>query len=201
MRGTFSKHLTKRYPPHDICIATQVINIASEMSSKKVAVILGYGLAVADVATQRLVELNYSVALVARNESRLREAEAKYGSSVTGFPFDLSQSDKVPELLNDIASKLGPIDVLLYNSTTLGGGDPYIKSPAEIAAGINVNIVSLHTAFATLLPLWKERGSGTLVLTGGGFAENGAWSIGVGMQFGAPTKAYFKNFAQVIFFI
>jgi hypothetical protein len=33
-------------------------------------------------------------------------------------------------------------------------------------------------------------------LTGGGFAENGAWSVGFNAQFGAAAKSYFKNFSQ-----
>ena len=50
--------------------------------------------------------------------------------------------------------------------------------------------------YNTLYPTYKARGSGAFLLTGGGFAYNGAWSVGLNFQFGAAAKAYYRNFAQ-----
>ena len=90
-------------------------------------------------------------------------------------------------MLGDIAAALGPIDVVVYNATT-PRLDPS-ASLAELQAAVNINITSVHVAFYTMLPLWKAAGKGTFLLTGGGLANNGAWSVGMGMQFGSPTKA------------
>merc|ERR1711998_360043 len=37
---------------------------------------------------------------------------------------------------------------------------------------------------------------GCFLLSGGGYSDNGAYSVGGGHQFGSPVKAYFKNFAE-----
>ena len=47
-----------------------------------------------------------------------------------------------------------------------------------------------------LLLLWCWLGKGTFLLSEGGLADNGAWSVGFGFQFGAAQKSYNKNFAQ-----
>jgi 3-oxoacyl-[acyl-carrier protein] reductase len=163
---------------------------------KKVAIVFGYGLAVADVFTERLVGTGYSVAIVARNEARLRESAAKYGPGVEAFPFDLSESAEIPGLLERITAQLGPIDLVLYNATI--ALPSYTQPVVAVQKAIAVNITSVHVTFGWLLPHFQARGSGTFLLSGGGFAENGAWSVGVGFQFGAPSKAYYKNFAQVV---
>ena len=50
------------------------------MSQKKVCVIMGYGLAIGQVALEALIESGYSVAIVARNLERLKATEDKYSA-------------------------------------------------------------------------------------------------------------------------
>jgi short-subunit dehydrogenase len=69
-------------------------------------------------------------------------------------------------------------------------------SVEELQAAININITSVHAAFYAALPAWLSAGKGNFLLTGGGLSANGAYSVGLGLQFGSPTKSYFKNFAQ-----
>ena len=66
----------------------------------------------------------------------------------------------------------------------------------ELQAAVNINIASMHAAFHGALPAWLSAGKGNFLLTGGGLSANGAYSVGLGLQFGSPTKSYFKNFAQ-----
>jgi len=163
----------------------------------KVAVILGYGQAVGETILDSFTERGYHVAIVARNKNRLDETSAAYkakGRTVKGFVGDLAKPKEVPALLQKIAAEFGPIDVAIYNATQ--GVVPYEAPIDEIESGIAINITSLHVAFNSLLPSWKAAKKGTFLLTGGGFGNNGAWSVGYGYQFAASTKAYFKNFAE-----
>jgi short-subunit dehydrogenase len=50
------------------------------MSQKKLCVIMGYGLAIGQVALEALIESGYSVAIVARNLERLKATEQKYSA-------------------------------------------------------------------------------------------------------------------------
>ena len=84
----------------------------------------------------------------------------------------------------------------VYNAT-VPRMDP--ASPlTDVTAAVHINITSLHAAFYALLPGWRAGGRGTLLLTGGGLAGNGAWSVGMGMQFGAPVKAYVWEVSLVL---
>lgn len=166
-----------------------------------VVVIFGYGPAVGNAILNRLLSepsREFKVALVARNTERLdiesEEWKAK-GKEVKGFFGDLSKPETIPSLIEDIETTFGKIDIAIYNATVLN--QSYSASPVEIAKGININIVSFHVVFNTLVTKWQERESGGRFLsTGGGLGENGAWSVPYQAQFGAATKAYFKNFAE-----
>ncbi len=132
---------------------------------------------------------------MARKKDRLDAAVKKYaGLGVVGsFPGDLSNPESVPSLIENIHAAFGPINVAVYNASAIA---PYDASPTQVVATNNVNTVSMHVAYNTLLPVFQKRGSGCFLLTGGGFAENGAWSAPFGLQFGAAAKAYYRNFAE-----
>lgn len=144
----------------------------------------------------------YDVAIVARNAEKLQKTQDQYaaqGKKVIGFPFDLSDSAAIPGLINKVWETMGGIDACLYNSSRSA---PYTATTEEFVATVNLNITSLHIAFGALLPLWRLRGTGgSFMMSGGGFAENGAYSVPYGMQLGAATKSYMKNFAQVSIFL
>jgi len=163
----------------------------------KVVVIFGYGSGVADAVLEGFASSGeFKTAIVARTQSSLDAAAEKWvakGATVKGYAADLSKSAEMPALVERITAELGPIDVVVYNATV---SVPYTASPDEIAWASNININSMHVVYNTVLPSYKARGSGAFLLTGGGFAYNGAWSVGLNFQFGAAAKAYYRNFAQ-----
>jgi NAD(P)-dependent dehydrogenase (short-subunit alcohol dehydrogenase family) len=127
----------------------------------------------------------------------LTAAETKYramGHRVFGFVADLSDPAAVPVVLAQIVAEHGPVAVAHYNAVVIGL--PYSASPAELAAATNVNVVSMHVAFNTLLPAFQAARAGVFLLTGGGFGKNGAWAAPYGAGFGAAAKAYYRNFAE-----
>jgi len=161
-----------------------------------VCVILGYGPGVSDAVLDAFVNSGkFKLALVARSLPRLEAAAAKHAgrAEVKVFTADFSVPAQVVTVLADIQASLGAIDVCIYNAAATA---PFDATPEQLAAAINVNVVSMHSAYNTLLPQFKARGAGVFLLTGGGFALNGAWSVGLGFQLGAAAKAYFRNFAQ-----
>eukprot|EP01038_Epipyxis_sp_PR26KG_P011066 gene11066-14853_t len=165
--------------------------------SKKVCVIIGYGPAVGEAVLEGFTQAGFAVAILARNQERLNSTAQKYqekGFSVEGFACDLSIPESLPAVLNVVESKFGFIDVAIYNATSAILG--FEESPEVYIKHCSINTVSIHVAFATLLPSWKAAGKGVFLMTGGGLANNGAWSVGMNMQFGAPTKSYMRNLAQ-----
>ena len=163
----------------------------------KVSVIIGFGLGAGEALLDRFLHAGYDVAIVSRTQSKLDTVAARYvsnGHNVKGYACDLSKPEDVPALLERIAAEMGPINVAIYNATIAVVS--YTAPLAEIEAAVATNITSLHVAFNHLLPRWQESGGGTFLLSGGGLAANGAYSVGFNFQFGAAAKSYFKNFAE-----
>jgi len=168
--------------------------------SGQTAVIMGYGTAVADVVLQSLTEAGMKVAIVSRTQSKLDAAAAKYNlklgeGTVKGFSFDLANVAGVKDLMASIATDMGsPIKVVYYNAAKFSL--PFDASPEEVIAGCSVNFATLWSTFGAMLEEWTASGGGVFLMSGGGFALNGAYSVGFGAQFGSTQKAFMKNFAE-----
>jgi len=168
--------------------------------SNQTAVIMGYGTAVADVVLQALTEAGMKVAIVSRTQSKLDAQATKYNTklgegTVKGFSFDLSNVAGVKDLMATIATDMGaPIKVIYYNAAQFSL--PYDAPAEEVVAASNVNFGTLWCTFGTMLEQWTASSGGVFLMSGGGFAQNGAYSVGFGAQFGATQKAFMKNFAE-----
>jgi len=163
----------------------------------KVVAIFGYGLAAGEAITEAFATAGYTVAILARTQSKLDDAAKKYtdrGLNVVGYSVDLSNPQTIPPVISKIIADQGSLDVAIYNATH--AILPYDVSLADLQAAVTINQTSLHYTFNTLLPIWKAAGKGVFLTSGGGLAGNGAWSVGLNMQFGAATKSYFKNFCE-----
>jgi len=70
------------------------------------------------LATSRLVcELGGTVAMVSRSEERLRNAKKELPEDASKiFPFDLQKSKEIPDLVNFIRDKVGPIGGLVHSA-------------------------------------------------------------------------------------
>jgi NADP-dependent 3-hydroxy acid dehydrogenase YdfG len=164
-------------------------------SNSKVAVILGFGLAVGSSYLQCLLKAGYQVAIVARNLDTLKSTVKQYGDQhVVAYQGDLSKPETVQDLLNNIAKDLKSLDAVVYNGVVTSV--PYDAPLSTIMDATNINITSLHVAFNTALIHFKKAGHGRFYISGGGAGIDGSWSVPFGMQFGAAAKAYDKNFAQ-----
>ena len=73
-----------------------------------------------------------------------------------GYSADLSVPESIPALLAKIGEEMGFIDVAVYNACT--ASVDYLSDVDTVAKHTKVNVTSLHVTFATLLPLWKEKG-------------------------------------------
>ena len=168
--------------------------------SNQTAVIMGYGTAVADVVLQALTEAGMKVAIVSRTQSKLDATATKYNTklgegTVKGFSFDLSNVAGVKDLMATIATDMGaPIKVIYYNAAQFSL--PYDAPAEEVIAANNVNFGTLWCTFGTMLEQWTASSGGVFLMSGGGFAQNGAYSVGFGAQFGSTQKAFMKNFAE-----
>jgi short-subunit dehydrogenase len=158
--------------------------------------VIGAGPGIAAATARRLGGDGYDVSLVARREAPL----AELGSTLRadGVPVRWATADAaVPDELTDAAQGLldatGPVDVLLYNvSIGRQAGIPEL-SPEDLLTDVAAGAVGLQAAVRAVLPGMRERGSGTVLVTGGGSADRPMTSMAtLGVQ-----KAALRALAQV----
>ena len=102
------------------------------------------------------------VAVAARHEATLREAAARIGGH--GVVFDSADLDAVPDVIADVESALGPIDVYVANTGgPPAGSDPLAFSRAQWEAAHRTLVLSPMAFLERLLPAMQERGWGRVV--------------------------------------
>jgi NAD(P)-dependent dehydrogenase (short-subunit alcohol dehydrogenase family) len=92
-----------------------------------------------------------------------------------------------------LVEELGPVDVLLYNVSVGREAAVADLSPEDLLADLAAGAVGLQTVVRAALPGMRERGSGTVLVTGGGSADRPIPSMAsLGVQ-----KAALRALAEV----
>jgi NADP-dependent 3-hydroxy acid dehydrogenase YdfG len=136
--------------------------------------IVGAGPGISGAAARRFASDGYAVGLIARGEQRLAElgdelradgVRVEWAAASAGNPGSLTAA------VARLVERLGPVDVLLYNVSV--GREVTVPdlSPEDLLADLAAGAVGLQTAVRAVLPGMRERGSGTVLVTGGGSAD------------------------------
>ena len=160
----------------------------------KTIFIVGMGPGVSAAVAQRFAREGYAVGAVARNADKLdRQLEPlrDAGVRVASATADAGNVASLRASLAALRAELGDASVLVYNAAGLTYGPLADLSAEQFAADLAVSVVGAFTAAQEVLPAMRAQRSGTILLTGGGFAFEpmpALASLGVG-------KAAIRNLA------
>jgi short-subunit dehydrogenase len=101
------------------------------------------------------------VALVARNESSIKELARELGG--TAHPCDLCDPDQVIGLVERVEREAGPIDVLVNNAGVSYVEDMLKQTPAQIQEILQTNLVAPIQLCRQAIPRMIARGGGHIV--------------------------------------
>jgi NAD(P)-dependent dehydrogenase (short-subunit alcohol dehydrogenase family) len=138
-----------------------------------------------------------TVALVARRPEALAsyvEELAALGVDARAFPADVGDEASLRSAFAAIRASLGDPDVLLYNASINPAGSPADTTVDALESALRVGAVGALVAAQEVLPAMRTRGSGTVLVTGGGLALApwpGATALGM-------AKAAVRNLVQVL---
>lgn len=131
----------------------------------------GLGLAIA----RRFALGSYRVTLVARSTdglSDLTRSLADTGAEVNTVELDASDPDGVAARLSDLYRTDGAPGLIIYNAV-MGTPDQLLSSTvAHLQAAYAVDVISAIVVAQVAAPAMRAAGHGTMIVTGGGFADH-----------------------------
>jgi len=133
----------------------------------------GPGLGMAVVG--RFAAGGYRVTLVARSTDRLRDLAdtlAGTGAEINTVAADAGDPDDLAARMRELYSGDGAPGVIIYNAV-MGAPDRLLDSTAaHLQAAYTVDVIGAVVVAQAAAPAMRAAGSGTIVVTGGGFADH-----------------------------
>ena len=140
-----------------------------QMFDGKIIIITGGSSGVGKKLAQRLVGKGARLALVARDEKKLRIVKKELQSSGIGdqavgvFPCDVADSKSVEETFGYIAKKIGMPDILINSAGILREGYFEKKPLKTFREVMDINFFGTLHCIQSVLPYFKKKGGGRIV--------------------------------------
>ncbi|MFB7358188.1 SDR family NAD(P)-dependent oxidoreductase [Streptomyces gardneri] len=154
------------------------------------AVVVGAGPGIGKAVASRFAREGYSVAVIARRKETVEQVAAEIGRDggrVLALTADSTDEAGLRAALDTVGKELGPVDAAVYNAALIrrdGPGELDARGQLDAWA---VNVVGALTTASHVAPGMAERGSGTILVTGGmPRVDPGYVSLGLG-KFGVRT--------------
>ena len=158
----------------------------------KVCVVAGVGPGTGTALARRFAAGGYRVAMLARNEERLRALEAEIEGS-RGYALDVTDAARVREVADRIRAEMGPASVLIHNAVSGHFGEFLDVSPEALEDTFRTNVLSLLLLGQAFAPDMLASG-GAIVVTG----NTSAWRGAANFAAFAPSKAAQRILAEAM---
>ena len=164
---------------------------------------IGSGPGMGYATAERFAREGFQIVLSARHPGRTQELANPLrtkGYRVDIRTVDAADPESIAALINEVQREFGPIDVLHYNAASIRKATVAEQPQATFNQDLAVNVGGALVATQAVARQMSERGSGTILLTGGGFslapnAEYISLSIGkAGLR--AMTLGIFESLKQ-----
>ena len=135
--------------------------------------IIGAGPGLGAAVAHRFGREGFSVALIARDQSKLDALAAELGESgveAHGYSADVRDASALEAALARAAAELGPIEVLQYSPLPARAYlKPVLDLTPELALeALQFSALGLIHAVRAVLPAMRESGDGSIILINGG---------------------------------
>jgi len=147
----------------------------------KTALIIGAGVGISASLARALAREGLKVGLVGRNPAKLQDLATETSASV--FSADASDPAAVSRLFKDVDTRLGEIDVVVYNPSTRAHGSVAEIDPLAVRDALAVTAFGGFLAVQEAAKRMIPRKRGAILLTGAtasikGFALSSAFAMG-----------------------
>jgi gluconate 5-dehydrogenase len=120
----------------------------------------GLGLAIAKAIT----DAGAKVIIIGRREDALKTTCSELGDNAAYRVFDLSGTDKIPSLVDEIESSLGPVDVLVNNAGINLKKDILDVTDKEFETVVQVNLTAVFALTREVAKKMAPRKKGNIIM-------------------------------------
>lgn len=141
--------------------------------TNKLCLIAGVGSGMGQAIARAFAKNGYDLAMISRNPVNMEPYKSeveKAGQKATLHQADVTDSESMKTVFDEIFAKAGTPDVAIYNVATMTMEKPSELTSEAIVDTLPLNFFGALNTVAPVLPVMRKRGSGTLLFTGGGFA-------------------------------
>ena len=140
----------------------------------KVAVVTGGSLGIGRAVTEALAREGVRVAIVARSKGALEEAAREIseatGVEILAAPADVSKTDQVQAMMDQVAKHFGRLDILVNGAAHPGGlvrTEIENADPEGLLEDINIKVVGYMRCAKAAAAHMKKNGFGRIINIGG----------------------------------
>jgi NAD(P)-dependent dehydrogenase (short-subunit alcohol dehydrogenase family) len=159
--------------------------------SRKRLLITGVGPGTGTSIVRRFAEGGYDVAMIARDEGRLKKIESEVAGT-KAFPVDVTDTAHFDGTLDRIFADFGAPDVVVHNAIGGAFGNFMQIDPAILERNFRINVMAFLHLARRVAPAMIEAGAGAIIASGNTSALRGKSNF-AGF---APTKAAQRILAE-----
>lgn len=145
---------------------------------KGVCLIIGAGPGIGRSCGLEFAQEGYDIALAARVPARLdgiaADIQNKWGKKARTYAVDAASPASIKALVDAVRADMGHIEIAIYNAAAPGRGLPSEVSAEALVEDFKVNVAGALCMAQNVAPAMVAAGRGTILLTGGGLAEEPA---------------------------
>jgi NAD(P)-dependent dehydrogenase (short-subunit alcohol dehydrogenase family) len=136
--------------------------------------LVGVGPGLGSAIARRFAREGYRVTLIARSVATLDPIAQELGAAGAAFASvqaDAGDPDGLRAALAPVFAAPGAPDTVIYNAALMVFDDLLTVSPEQLADAYAVNVIGAVGTAQIAVPAMRAAGGGTLLFTGGGFAD------------------------------
>ena len=141
------------------------------MTDPRHLLLVGTGPGLGAAIARRFAREGYRLTLVARSEATIAQELRAAGADVAVVQADAGDPRRLRAALSSLFAGPGAPGVVIYNAALMTFDDLLTVSPEQLADAYAVDVIGGVLTAQLAVPAMRVAGGGTLLFTGGGFAD------------------------------
>jgi NAD(P)-dependent dehydrogenase (short-subunit alcohol dehydrogenase family) len=141
------------------------------MTDPRHLLLVGTGPGLGAAIARRFAREGYRLTLVARSQATIAQELRVAGADVAVVQADAGDPERLRAALSPVVAAPGAPGVVIYNAALMTSDDLLTVSPEQLADAYAVDVIGGVLTAQLAVPAMRAAGGGTLLFTGGGFAD------------------------------